>query len=75
MKLTYQGPFDGQQIAETGQIVQRGETVDVSKEIGESLLAQGSQTAVNDKGKPIVVPAENPNWVTAGKSASKKESD
>ena len=75
MRIKYQGPFDAEEIAETGQTVKNGETVDVRKEIAESLLSQGSQTVINEKGKPEVVPAENPNWVTPAKVKSKKEAD
>ena len=70
MKVTYQGPFDAEQIAETGQVVERGGSVEVPKEIAESLLSQGSQTVVDENGEPSIVPAEHPNWI---KTTSKRK--
>ncbi len=40
MEVTYIGPLDAVEIASTGQIVERDETVDVSAEIGAGLLEQ-----------------------------------
>ncbi len=70
MKVTYQGPFDAEEIAATGQVVERGASVEVPKELAESLLSQGSQTVVDEEGKPSTVPAERPNWV---KTTSKRK--
>jgi hypothetical protein len=42
MKITYHGPIDAVELAETGQIVERGGTVDVPDELGLSLIEQST---------------------------------
>ena len=44
MRITYDGPFDAVEIAPTGQIVERGKSVDVPDEIGKSLCEQDTWT-------------------------------
>jgi len=40
MKVKYVGPFDGVEIAETGQVVGNGESVEVDDELGRRLVEQ-----------------------------------
>lgn len=40
MKITYDGPFDAVEIAETGQVVEHGRTVEVPDELGKRLCEQ-----------------------------------
>jgi hypothetical protein len=45
MKITYNGPYDAVEIAENGQIVERGETADVPDELAARLIEQSSWDA------------------------------
>jgi hypothetical protein len=40
MKVTYNGPIDAVEIAATGQVVERGQTVEVPDDLGKSLCEQ-----------------------------------
>jgi hypothetical protein len=40
MKITYDGPIDAVEIAETGQVVERGHSVEVPDELGKRLCEQ-----------------------------------
>lgn len=40
MQIRYVGPSDHVQIAATGQVVERGKTVEVSAELGKALAKQ-----------------------------------
>lgn len=45
MKVTYNGPIDAVEIAETGQIVERDQTVEVPDELAVRLIEQSSWDA------------------------------
>lgn len=42
MKVTYNGPYDAVEVAESGQIVERGQTVDMPDELAARLIEQSS---------------------------------
>lgn len=46
MKIKYTGPYEAVEIAATGQVVKRGDVVDVPEEVGASLLKQNYWTQV-----------------------------
>lgn len=42
MKVTYNGPCDAIELADTGQIIERGQSVEVDDELGFRLVEQSS---------------------------------
>lgn len=53
MKVTYNGPIDVVEIAATGQVVERGQTVEVPDDLGKSLCEQD----IWAEAKPAKAPA------------------
>ena len=65
--LRYDGPHVDVEIAETGQLVERGDTVTVDAKLAEGLLEQGAtiELEFDDAGEVEarkVTPADKPNW-------------
>lgn len=52
MKVRYTGPHAEVEIGPTGQYVKRGETAEVSDEVGESLCEQDTWEKAADKKAP-----------------------
>jgi hypothetical protein len=53
MKVTYNGPIDAVEIAATGHVVERGQTVEVPDDLGKSLCEQDIWT----EAKPVTAKA------------------
>ena len=74
-RLRYNGPSPVVEIAETGDLVDRGATVVVDEELAERLLEQGAEISieveVDDNGEETTVrtvtrPDEGAPWSAAG---------
>lgn len=58
MNIRYVGPYDVVEIAATGQVCDRGGTVDVDDELAERLLEQPDNWQADTKSKPKPAPVE-----------------
>lgn len=52
MRVTYNGPLEAVEIAETGDVVERGKSADLPNELAERLAEQGDWNIRGQKNTP-----------------------